>query len=151
MYAYWYIAMIVAFANLLGYTMRFQGATLYWGKALAPDNPLLPRGMQDAITPRSQTVRNIILMPSGIVLAVAGFFWFQWYIVLGAIFVALIGSGFVSVLLPRPESGHFWNVLLGNLHTRRLRFEGSRDFERFEAINDLAAKLEALRPHLKQR
>ena len=46
---YWYILLTVAFAILLGYTMRFQGATLYWGKALSPSNPLLPNGMQDEI------------------------------------------------------------------------------------------------------
>ncbi len=55
---YW--VFVAATALAIGYTMAFQQATLFWGKSLAPSDELLPTGMQNAITPKIQTIRNFL-------------------------------------------------------------------------------------------
>ena len=59
--------MIVVFAVLLsvliGYTMEIQGTTLALGRLLVDESARI-RGitLQDAITPKTQTIRNLAMM-----------------------------------------------------------------------------------------
>lgn len=62
-------------ARLSAYTRAFQGATMGWGKALAPDNPLLPLGMQDSITPKAQERRIVLSIFLFVALSLIGFFF----------------------------------------------------------------------------
>lgn len=59
--------MIVIFAIILsaltGYTMVIQGTTLALGRLLVYESTLIQgTGVQDAITPKMQTIRNIVVM-----------------------------------------------------------------------------------------
>jgi hypothetical protein len=103
-----YALLIIVAIVLNAYTMRFQGATLFWGKAIAPHNPLLPRGMQDAITPSWQTARNLLNWPLLFVVFVGGAWLHAWYVGLGAVAAAWFGSALVAVLLLPGYSSPFW-------------------------------------------
>jgi len=122
--------------------MQFQEATLYWGKWLALGNPLLPKGMQDAITPRVQNLRNILcflLFPAIIIL---GLIHFTWYVALIGLAFAWFGSGIIGVLLlPKSESQYFKKKLERSLVRRRARYIRRDDVERAEAADHLIKQL----------
>lgn len=130
---------------LLGaYSRAFQSATYYWGKALAPDNHLLPTGMQDSITPRAQTVRNLVSSLLFIAVPVVGVLLFRWYVAVGMLIFTVLASALASGLLPRADGPFFLQRILSSLASRRAKYAASSDDLRVAAIDDLLLKLRAL-------
>ncbi len=132
-----YIALASVAGALAAYTFSFQAATLYWGKRLAPDNDLLPTGLQDAITPPAQTRCNLLSMVLLAITLIAGFFVFRWYWALVAFFVIYLGSALLKALLPKPDSDFFRERIESSLRSRLSRFQSSGDTGRAEAVSEL--------------
>lgn len=108
--------------------MAFQKSTLFWGKKIAPDNEYLPTGLQDAITPRWQTLRNLLMPILILGSSVAGIFLIKWYMgVIGPIVLFIIAN-FLSVTLPKCDSRFFKDRIIRDLN-RRLIFYRSRSNE----------------------
>ena len=140
------LAIVITVFN--SFTLRFQGATLYWGKKLQPDNELLPRGMQNAITPSFQNFRNIFLPISIILLMVLGLFFIKWYLALISGPVSFILCGFVSKILPKPESKYYYEKIHRVLMKKKRLFQKSNDSLRIEAVENVILLLNQIRPEL---
>jgi len=142
--AYWIFVILAAL--VIGYTMAFQRATLLWGKLLAPCNLLLPRGMQDAITPQIQTLRNILMPVLLLVALVTGVILLPWYIgVLGMLATFVLG-GISRNFFPEPDSKFFHSRFLRSLEHRKHQFQLRGDSARLEAIGSLIERLKTLEP-----
>jgi len=146
-----YLALCIISACLSAYTQAFQGATLYWGKLLAPTNPLLPRGMQDAITPASQNVRNITSWLMHLGLLIGGFFYFRWYFVLGVFVLALLLSFFIYILIiPASNSSYFLQRILSSLKRRKARYLSADDRVRVFVLEDIIDRLTRMHSSVNQ-
>ena len=78
------LVILILVAGILGaYTMKFQQATLNLGKELAPGNPSLTTGFQDAITPKIQSLRQIIWPILILAIFIYGTIFYKWYWGLG--------------------------------------------------------------------
>ncbi len=96
---------IVVFAVLLsaltGYTMVIQGTTLALGRLLISESALIRgTGVQDAITPKIQTTRNIVAMILFLPLFILTTYAYAWYHALWVIiatFLALIRARSASL------------------------------------------------------
>lgn len=139
-----YLGAAVGTAFLIAYTMKWQGATLYWGKALAPNNELLPRGMQDAITPPAQTSRNILTVIMPLVLFMVGFVFFRWHVPVLTLLCTFLGSGIVGVALPKSESLYFCDRIRAQLVKRLHRYRQAGDLERFDAMQEVLNDFDAM-------
>lgn len=139
--AYW--GFIFCFAVFFAYTMKFQQATIYWGKKIAPDNKLLPTGLQDAITPKSQTYRNLLCPFLFIIAAVAGFIVYRWYMaILGPISV-FIGSAFVSgVMRWQPNSSFFKEKIIKSLVHRLDKSIKTKNIEKIIALKEIIGRID---------
>ena len=127
---------------LFAYTMKFQQATLYWGKRIAPYNELLPAGLQDAITPKSQTNRNIISVFLLIIAAVAGFFIFRWYVgIIGPVIVLFLGAFILGAMRLKPSSSFFKNRILNDLTRRLNEAKTIGDAERTIALEEVIRRM----------
>ncbi len=132
-------------AAVIAYTMRWQGATLYWGKRLTPANPYLPRGSQDAITPPIQTVRNLVMWLGLAALAVIGLFLFQWYIVVIAVAAVWLTSGFIAIVfMPAAESSYFRDRIRRSLVKRGHGYTKSGDDLRAALVQELVEAMDTL-------
>jgi len=124
--------------------MRYQGATLLWGKAITPDNPLLPRGMQDALTPGIQTLRNILTWVSWIAVPIVGILTHNWWAGLLAFVAAFLGSGFAAQCLPKSNESFLYRRVLHNLKRRREAYSRAGDTTRAVVATDLLERMEAV-------
>ncbi len=137
----------VVIAVSSAYTRTVQKATLYWGKVLSPNSPLLPRGLQDAITPPMQTVRNLLNMIFYLMILVVGLTYFHWYWAIGAFVATFLLDAFIAVvMMPSPNSLIFFNQILRSLADRRAKYQAASDQLRVEAIDEILLKLKQLRP-----
>lgn len=139
-----YIGMVAFVTLFLAYTMRFQRATLRFGKRLAPDNEFLPQGMQDAITPPIQTVRNLLWPVAMLAVLVFGVISFPTYIGIVGLIAVWIGSGVIVPFLPPPDSIYFRRRILASLRRRQRRYAGQGDRIRLEAIAEVIERFEQL-------
>ena len=138
--------LLVIATGLLGaYTMNFQKTTLSLGKMLAPDNEFLPNGLQDAITPRCQTIRNLLFPVLLLAIVPVGLFVMQWYY---AILIALLAFGVVTPLcqqvVPRPESQHYLNSIKKALAKRVEVYKKANDATRGFAATSVLRDLEKI-------
>ena len=141
---YWIFIAVAALT--IGYTMAFQRATLFWGKSLAPTNEFLPTGMQDAITPKIQTIRTLLMPVLLLVALVGGIILVKWYIgILGLVATFVLG-GISRGFFPRPDSPFFHAKVIRTLRSRRKQFEADGDTFRLEAIDDVIGKMEDIAP-----
>jgi hypothetical protein len=124
--------------------MKWQGATLYWGKALAPYNELLPRGMQDAITPRSQTIRNLLVYAAIVSLLAYGFTYFSWYVPLSVLFGTLFCSGAIGLMLPKPESPYFQSRIRAQLVKRYRHYQTTGETREYDAMRGIIADFDSI-------
>lgn len=137
-----YALIFIASGVVMGSNQAMQRVTLLLGKYLVRDNELAPeRGLQDAITPRSQNWSNNILMAS-FALFFAGFFLFAWYLplvallgmfVAAAVYGAITAEGKKKFLLP------YVGVIIGDLARRSADYSKAGDNERSQAAKDVAA------------
>jgi hypothetical protein len=138
-----FAALCLACALLWAYTRCVQEATLLWGRRLGEGNELLPStGMQDALTPPSQTTRNIVMMSSLAFLPILGVYQFGWTVGLGGVLGSFVGSLIIHAFLPKPDSTFYLQVIFRGLADRRAKFAKASDALRVEAVD---AVLEALK------
>lgn len=139
-----YLSLVFATAFLIAYTMKWQGATLYWGKALAADNPMLPSGMQDAITPPIQSARNILTFVAPLALLIGGFFLFRWYLAIGIVVLMWFASGFIGFALPKRHSRFFRDRIRKSMQRRLAAYAASGDQMRCLAMQHTISKFDSL-------
>jgi len=139
--AYW--VFILCSAIFTAYTMVFQRATLFWGKKIAPDNKYLPAGLQDAITPKWQTIRNVVVPFLFIGSAVGGIILFRWYMALvGPLVLVLISTTISGGMLPKPDSMFFKDRILKSLNRRLDGHRRRSEEQRILAMEEIIKRME---------
>jgi hypothetical protein len=129
---------------LSAYTLRFQRSTLILGKRIAEDNPFMPMGFQDAITPKAQTQRSIIAFILFLITAVYCFIFYPWYIAIILILSILILIPIVMAFMPSPESAFFKKRITQDLLKRKSQYVKVGDTERKKAVDFILEKFETL-------
>lgn len=160
---------ILAVGALVGaYTLAFQRATLYWGRKLvgAPDeaeiiaqkvaegmseaeargfamgHSAFGRGAQDAITPRSQNFRNILLLACLLFALIGGWIMFKWYIGIAAFVGTFIAIRLLKAVFPKDHSEFFRKRIRKQLYLRCESHKAEGDLMRLEACHHFLAKLD---------
>jgi membrane protein insertase Oxa1/YidC/SpoIIIJ len=132
------IALIILTGILGAYAMNFQKTTLILGKRLAPDNPLLRTGFQDAITPKIQTARNIIWPILDIVIFVYGLVFYKWYWGIGfAALTFIIVIPIFRIILPKAGSNIYKNKIEKELTKRLAQYKKCGDEQRETAMSEV--------------
>ena len=141
---------IVVFAVLLsaltGYTMVIQGTTLALGRLLVSESAFIQgTGVQDAITPKMQTIRNIAVMILFVPLFILTTYTYAWYHALWVIMVTFFAStAFPIILGIRAGSRRIVSIILSDMEKRRKAYLESGDELRSNAINDLIKRIEVI-------
>jgi hypothetical protein len=141
---------IVVFAVLLsaltGYTMVIQGTTLALGRLLVSESAsILGTGVQDAITPKMQTTKNIAVMVLFVPLFILTTYTYAWYHALWVIMVTFFAStAFPIILGMRAGSRRIVSIILSDMEKRRKAYLESGDELRSNAINDLIKRIEGI-------
>jgi len=105
---------------------------------LSPDNPYLPRGMQSAITPAAQTLRNISMFVLWITTAILGFTYSGWLAAVVAVVGGTLASGMIGVLLlPKVDSDYFRTRIRKSLESRLSKYRQSGDQIRSTAMSEV--------------
>lgn len=135
----WVLLSITSLTAVLGsYAMQFYAATLYWGKRLEPDNPFLPRGMQNAITPPSQTNRLIIVFSLFIVTAILGYVHSGWLTLFMSVFGCFFSMSMIGTLfMPKADSVYFRDRIRKDLERRLHEFRRTGDHTRATAMSEV--------------
>jgi hypothetical protein len=97
--------------------------------------------MQDAITPSTQTLRNVASLLLHLAIPVVGFVYFRWYITLGALLLTFIIGSLFGAFMPQPQSMFFFGHIQRSLADRRAQYVTSNDELRVEAVDELLARL----------
>ena len=139
-----YVLLATASALLTAFTTAYQSATLYWGKRLAPDNEALPRGMQDAITPRAQAIRIRATLVGLASTGVLGYALLPLTYALLGFSLTLLLSVAVHIALPGSRTAYFRGRIERALRKRRLQSIELRDHLRVAVLDDILARFEAL-------
>lgn len=135
-------------ALLIAYTMVTQKTTHSIGRLLmnkAADEP--GAGVQDAITPKIQTTRNLLMF--FLILIVFGLTMYQyaWYHGIWVVLVCFFGSSLLGVILGlRPGSPRLVASVAKDIERRRQGYLNSNDTLRAEVVGELIGKLEQLSP-----
>ena len=130
-------------ALLIAYTMAMQKTTHSIGRLLmnkSSDDP--GAGVQDAITPKPQTTRNLLMF--FLILVVFGLTTYQyaWYHGIWVVFVCFFVSPLLSIILGlRPGSPRLVASVAKDMERRRQVYLNSNDILRAEAIGALISKL----------
>jgi len=140
------LALLILVVGLLGaYTMNFQKTTLALGKKLASDNPLLPTGFQDAITPKMQTARNIIYPILILAVFVYGIIFFKWYWGIGfAVLTFFIVIPILKLILPRAGSDFYKEKIKKALLKRQAQYRKAGDIDKETAVNEILSRFDKL-------
>ena len=139
---------IVVFAVLLsaltGYTMVIQGTTLALGRLLVSESAFIRgTGVQDAITPKIQTIRNIAAMILFVPLFILITYTYAWYHALWAIVVTFFASTALPIILGmRAGSVRIVSIILSGMEKRRKAYLESGDELRSNTIGDLIKRIE---------
>jgi hypothetical protein len=119
--------------------MRFQETTLLIGRMLIPPHvhDVLPAGLQDAITPKAQTSRNIGYFILLIVLLLYGVIFIKWYVGVVVLLSTFIGIPIMKIFLPQAGSPYYTTKIIKDLHKRKSEYEKSGDTMRKMAIQEI--------------
>lgn len=104
-------------------------------------------GVQDAITPKTQTTRNLLMF--FLILVVFGLTTYQyaWYHGIWVVLSCFFGSSILGVILGlRPGSPCLVASIAKDMERRRQAYQNSNDTLRAEVIGELIGKLEQLSP-----
>jgi len=136
----------IILAILIAYTMNMQGTTLALGRLLVSKSVQDPGlGVQDAITPKSQTVRNITLISLLVIVFGLTTYSYAWYHGLWVLVAALIASYILTPIMGlRAGSPRLVAAILRNMKRRHQNFLMADDTLRAHAIGDLIDRLEQL-------
>ena len=138
----------VLLSALTGYTMVIQGTTLALGRLLVPGSAIINgAGLQNAITPKMQTIRNIFAMILFVPLFILTTYAYTWYHGIWVIVATFLAStAFPIILGMRAGSRRIVSIILSDLEKRRKAYQKSGDELRSTAIGDLINRVKEL-PH----
>ena len=109
----------------------------------SPEPPLVVQG---AITPRLQTVRNLLMWASWFAVIVFGVICYPWYAGVLAFLGCQVLSAFVKVLfIPKADSNYFHSLLVDDLKERIKGYQMQNDLLRIEAAETTLEQLQGLR------
>jgi hypothetical protein len=137
-----WLSLAIIAAPFAAYTFAYQAATLYWGRRLVGSDKKRSTGLQDAITPRSQTTRNITTTLLLLATLVSGFVAFRWYSGIGAFLVVFFVSGAIKAALPKPDSLYFQNLIGRSLRERLAAYRRIGDKPREMAMSEVLRRFE---------
>jgi hypothetical protein len=143
---------IVVFAVLLsaltGYTMVIQGTTLALGRLLVSESAFIRgTGVQDAITPKMQTIRNIAAMILFVPLFILTTYTYTWYHAVWVIIVTFFAStAFPIILGMRAGSARIVSIILSEMEKRRKAYLESDDELQSNAISNLINRIKDIPP-----
>jgi len=102
-------------------------------------------GLQNAITPKSQTARNLVMFCLFIVVFGLTAYQYAWYHGIWVVLSCFVGSALFGVILGlRPGSPRLVASVAKNMERRRHKYINSNDILRAEFIGKLIGKLEQL-------
>lgn len=143
------IAVFALILSLLtGYTMVIQGTTLALGRLLVYESNLVHgTGVQDAITPKAQTIRNIGVIIMFVILFILITYSYAWYHALWVLIVTFLAStAFPIILGMRAGSHRIVSIIVKDMKKRKKSYAESGDDLRSNAIGDLIDHIERI-PH----
>ncbi len=119
-----------------------QATTLFVGKKIAPQGmeAELPRGFQDAITPKIQETFNTILPISYILILVAGSLQ-AWYLGIAMLIVAFIGLAVAKKFFPS-KVVFYLKIIIFYMTNKVADYAKDGDKMRAEAAQEVSDKLE---------
>jgi hypothetical protein len=133
---------------IIAYTMAMQKTTHSIGRLLMNKAAGEPgAGVQDAITPKSQTTRNLVMFI--LILVVFGLTTYQyaWYHGIWVVLACFLGSSLFGVILGlRPGYPRLVASVAKDMERRRQAYLNSNDTLRAAVIGELISKLEQLSP-----
>lgn len=132
----------VAIVIFIGaFVAGMQATTLWAGKKITPrgmDNEL-PRGFQDAITPKIQDTFNTILPISYIAILISGSI-IAWYLGIASLIVAFIGMSIVKAFMPK-RIKFYLKIINYYMMNKTADYAKAGDSMRAEASKDVTDKL----------
>ena len=135
--------LLVLLTTALGaYTLLFQEATFNIGRRLSPLKDL---SLQDAITPKSQTIRNLLFPAMLISLFCLTAAIYGWLVAIGTVafcFLGLIPA--TKLFLPKPTDIHYVTTIITDLEKRLNEFQRKGDTERQVAANSVLEMLRSM-------
>lgn len=142
---FWVILLLsLALALLAAYTMSMQKTTLNLGRQLVGESGA-GTGVQDAITPKSQTTRNIAMFILLIITFAITTYTYAWYHGLWVVLACLIGSQFIKTLLGiQPGSPRLVSAVINDMKLRHQAYLNAGDTMRAKVIEELINKSENL-------
>lgn len=140
------LAIIVAF--LTAYTMSVQGTTLARGRLLVSKSIQFPdSGVQDAITPKRQTIRNILMFSLFLIVVGLTTYAYAWYDALLVLLVTFLTSSILpTILRMKPVSPRLVSVIASDIKRRHQSYLDKGVTVRAQAIEDLLGRLRQLSP-----
>lgn len=126
--------------------MVIQGTTLALGRLLVYEGATNHgKGLQDAITPKMQTLRNIMIIILFIVLFVLITFTYAWYHALWVLVVTFfMSTAFPIFLGMRAGSRRIVSIILKDMKKRNKSYIASGDELRSNAISVLINRIEKI-------
>jgi hypothetical protein len=126
------------------FAANMQAVTYLVGKKIAPfgSEKELPRGFQDAITPKFQDNFNTIIFVLYLIIFVLGSIKL-WYIGLPLVLVILILKGFLRKLWPN-NINFYLKMLIQNMANRMADYAKNGDPMRSDAAKEMLENLENL-------
>lgn len=146
---FWVIVIFALILSLLtGYTMVIQGTTLALGRLLVYESNLVHgTGLQDAITPKTQTIRNIGAIIMFVILFILITYSYAWYHALWVLIVTFLAStAFPIILGMRAGSHRIVSIIVKDMKKRKKSYAESGDDLGSNAIGDLIDRIEKI-PH----
>ena len=144
---FWIIVIFaIILSALTGYTMVIQGTFLALGRLLVYKSTLIKgTGVQDAITPKMQNVRNIMAMILFVPLFILTTYTYAWYHALWVIIATFLAStAFPIILGMRAGSVRIVSIILSDMEKRRKAYFESGDELRSNTISDLINRIEEI-------
>ncbi len=141
------IVLVLGTGLLIAYTMKFQRAKLTLGKKIAPKNPLLQADLQYAITPKVQTMRNILSGVLLLIILIYSVIFYVWY--LGIVFALasfFLVSPILSQFLPKEDSDFYKQRIRKDLVKRQAKYRQAGDTIRETAIADIVRSIDKEKP-----
>ncbi len=144
---FWIIVVFaVILSALTGYTMVIQGTTLALGRLLVSESTFIRgTGVQDAITSKMQSIRNIAVMILFVPLFILTTYAYAWYHALWVIMATFFASTTFPIILGmRAGSVRIVSIILSDMEKRRKAHLESGDELRSNAISDLIKRIEEI-------
>jgi hypothetical protein len=135
-------------ALLIAYTMAMQKTTHSIGRLLM-NKAVGERGsgVQDAITPKSQTMRNVLMFILILLVFALTTYRYAWYHGVWVVIACFFGSPLLSIIFSlRPGSPRLVASIAKDMERRRQAYQKTNDTLRAEVIGELISKLNQLSP-----